>query len=191
MLQSIGIRIHQYLDDWLLQAPSQQICRDQAKQPVAFVQELGWVINFKKSELTPTQKFDFLGYRFDLSKGEVLPTEKKWLILTTAIENLNNNLTTTPRILMSFIGILASLEKTVPTGRLHMRPFQQYLKTHWKYLQSLDKEIPCSEILKKHLIWWKNKKKCPDRAVPYMQRNTISYCSQTHLSRAGVHIWET
>ena len=59
---------------------------------------------------------------------------------------------------MSFIGILASLGKTVPIGRLHMRPFQWYLKT-----ESLDKEIPCSEILKKHLMWWENKKKCPDR----------------------------
>ena len=57
---------------------------------------------------------------------------------------------------MSFIGILASLEKTVPMGRLHTRPFQWYLITHWKYPQSLDKKIPCSEILKRQLIWWKN-----------------------------------
>ena len=34
-------------------------------------EELGWVINFHKSELIPTQQFDFLGYRFDLSKHEV------------------------------------------------------------------------------------------------------------------------
>ena len=67
---------------------------------------------------------------------------------------------------MSFIGILASLEKTVPMGRLHMRPFQWYLKTHWRYPQSLDKKIPCSEILKRHLIWWKNLKKCVDRLSP-------------------------
>ena len=101
MLQNMGIRIHQYLDDWLLRAPTQQICMEQSRQLVQFVQELGWVINFKKSELTPTQKFDFLGYRFDLTKREVLPTEKKWLILTAAIEGLNNSQTTTPRILMS------------------------------------------------------------------------------------------
>ena len=29
---------------------------------------------------------------------------------------------TTPRLLMSLIGVLASLEKTIPMGRLHMRP---------------------------------------------------------------------
>ena len=75
---------------------------DPSYRQLKFVQELGWVINFKKSELTPTQKFDFLGYRFDLNKDEVSPTEKKCHILTTAIGGLNNSLTTTPRILMSF-----------------------------------------------------------------------------------------
>ena len=104
----------------------------------------------------PTQNFDFLGYRFDLAKGEVSPTEKKWQILTKAIHQLRNSLTTTPRVLMSFIGVLASLEKTVPMGRLHMRPFQWYLKAHWKYPQSLDMKIPCSEILKSHLSWWRD-----------------------------------
>ena len=111
MLQNRGIHIHQYLDDWLLRAPSEEICFQQSKQLVTFVQELGWVINFQKSELKPTQNFDFLGYRFDLAKG-------KWQILTKAIEQLQNSLTTTPRVLMSFIGVLASLEKTVPMGML-------------------------------------------------------------------------
>ena len=36
-------------------------------------------------------------------------------------------------------GTLASLEKTVPLGRLHMRPFQWYLKSHWKFPQSRTK----------------------------------------------------
>ena len=43
---------------------------------MAFVKELGWVINFQKLELNPTQHFDFLGYRFDISRGKVSPTEK-------------------------------------------------------------------------------------------------------------------
>ena len=67
------------------------------------------------------------------------------------IYQLQNSLTTTPRVLMSFIGVLASLKKTVPMGMLHMRPFQWYLKDHWKYPQSLDMKIPCSKILKSHL----------------------------------------
>ena len=188
MLQNRGIRIHQYLDDWLLRAPTQQICMEQSKQLVEFVQELGWVINFKKSELTPTQKFDFLGYRFDLVKGEVLPTEKKWQILKNAIEGLDNSVTTTPRMLMSFIGILAALEKTVPMGRLHMRPFQWYLKTHWRYPQSLDKIIPCSQILKKHLIWWKDPKNVLTGSPLYAEEHNLLLFTDASVKGWGAHL---
>ena len=65
---------------------------------------------------------------------------------------------TTPRLLMSLLGVLASLEKTIPMGRLHMRPFQWHLKTHWQYPQSLDLKIPVSNLLKSHLQWWKDTK---------------------------------
>ena len=59
---------------------------------------------------------------------------------------------------MSLIGVLASLEKTIPMGQLHMRPFQWYLKTNWQYPQSLDLKIPVSNFLKSHLQWWKDPK---------------------------------
>ena len=65
---------------------------------------------------------------------------------------------TTPRLLMSLIGVPASLEKTIPMGRLRMRPFQWYLKTNWQYPQSLDLKIPVSNFLKSHLQWWKDPK---------------------------------
>ena len=41
---------------------------------------------------------------------------------------------------------ISSLKNTVPLGRLHMRPFQWYLKSHWKFPQSLDKRIPVTEL---------------------------------------------
>ena len=47
---------------------------------------------------------------------------------------------------MSLIGVLASLEKTIPMGRLHMRPLQCYPKTYWQYPQSLDQKIPVSNL---------------------------------------------
>ena len=42
----------------------------------------------------------------------------------------------------------------MPLGRLHMRPLQWYLKTHWRYPQSLDIPIPASQVLRDHLQWW-------------------------------------
>ena len=82
------------------------------------------MINLKKSELEPTQKIDFWGYHFDLVQGKVFPTEKKLKILEKSVQDMEIASQTTPRLLMSLIGVLASLEKTIPMGRLHMRPFQ-------------------------------------------------------------------
>ena len=60
----------------------------------------------------------------------------------------------TARCLMSLIGLLASTEKMVPEGRLHMRPFQFHLKEHWRYPQSLDNLLPWTEAIVAHLDWW-------------------------------------
>ena len=59
---------------------------------------------------------------------------------------------------MSLIGLLASMEKMVPEGRLHkvMRPFQFHLKEHWRYPQSLDNLLPWTEAIAAHLDWWQN-----------------------------------
>ena len=154
--QARNLRIHQYLDDWLLWSPTKEQCLKDSENLVKLVQELGWLINFQKTELVPTQKLDFLGYHFDLQRGLVFPTQKKLDRLKVQTVSIRKSLVLTPRKLMSLIGTLASLEKTVPLGRLHMRPFQWYLKSHWKFPQSLDKRIPVTGNFLNHLKWWKN-----------------------------------
>ena len=68
MAQSRGIRIHQYLDDWLLRAPCRETCVNQTQTLMALCQQLGWLVNLQKSELVPQQEFNFVGYHFDLSR---------------------------------------------------------------------------------------------------------------------------
>ena len=49
-----GIRIHQYLDDWLVWARSHQTCLQHTQTLVAlFSRGLGWLVNIEKSELDP------------------------------------------------------------------------------------------------------------------------------------------
>ena len=55
---------------------------------------------------------------------------------------------------MSLIRVMASMEKTVPLGQIHMRPFQWFLKTNGQFPQSLNKVIPISQLIKDHLAWW-------------------------------------
>ena len=51
MAQNKGVRIHQYLDDWLVRATSHQTCLQHTQTLVAICEELGWIVNIEKSEL--------------------------------------------------------------------------------------------------------------------------------------------
>ena len=73
-----GIRIHQYLDDWLVRAGSYQVCLQHTQELVQICQRLGWIVNLEKSELEPKQIFNFVGYQFDLKAGRVRPTPDRW-----------------------------------------------------------------------------------------------------------------
>ena len=73
-----GIRLHQYLDDWLVRASSHQDCLQRTQVLVKMCQKLGWLVNLEKSELEPKQVFDFVGYQFDLRSGRVRPTPERW-----------------------------------------------------------------------------------------------------------------
>ena len=153
---SRGLRLHQYLDDWLIRSQSQEEAQVNTKAVVDLTQSLGWIINPEKSELKPTQVFSFVGNEYHLDSALVKPTQERWLKLQDLILQLKSKHVLTARCLMSLIGLLASTEKMVPEGRLYMRPFQFHLKEHWRYPQSLDNLLPWTEIISAHLDWWQN-----------------------------------
>ena len=156
MALSRGLRLHQYLDDWLIRSQSQEEAQVNTQAVVDLTQSLGWIINQEKSELKPTQVFSFVGYEYHLDSALVQPTQERWLKLQDLILRLKSRQVLTARCLMSLIGLLASTEKMVPEGRLHMRPFQFHLKEHWRYPQSLDSLLPWTETISAHLDWWQN-----------------------------------
>ena len=108
-----GIRIHQYLDNWLLRARSHQICVQHTQVLLKMCQQLGWLVNFEKSELEPKQVFGFVGYQFDLRSGWVRPTPDRWQILQEKILELLCLPACLVWQFMSLIGLLTATEKQV------------------------------------------------------------------------------
>ena len=149
-----GIRIHQYLDDWLGRATSHQTCLQHTQTLVALCRELGWLVNKEKSELEPKQVFHFVGYQFDLKEGRVRPTPERWQTLIDKIQSILSGPMCPVRQFMSLIGLLTATEKQVHLGRLHMRPIQWHLKNNWSVPESLEKVIPVPRLLYPHLRWW-------------------------------------
>ena len=123
---------------------------------VHLVKSLGWIIILGKSDLVPTQKNEFLGYKFDLRVGLVFPTHKEIDHLLEKKVSMLKAFHTSPRKLMSLIGSMASMEKTIPLGRrMHMKSLQVYLKTH--DISSVSGYsiscVPCSQGV---FQWWTN-----------------------------------
>ena len=93
--------------------------------------------------------------------------------LQDLILRLKSKCVLTTRCLMSLIGLLASMEKMVPEGRFHMRPFQFHLKEHWRYPQSLDSLLPWTEAIAVHLDWWQNPSNMMKSANLYPKDHSI------------------
>ena len=149
-----GIRIHQYLDDWLVRATSQQVCLQHTQDLVKICQEQGWLVNLEKSELEPKQIFDFVGYQFNLRAGRVRPTPDQWQNLQDKISEILSLPTCPVWQFMSLIGLLTATEKQVHLGRLHMRPIQWHLQNNWRVPESLEKVISIPRSLHPHFQWW-------------------------------------
>ena len=115
-----GIRLHQYLDDWLVRATSHRACLQHTQVLVQLCRQLGWLVNIEKSELDPKQVFNFVGYQFDLQSGRVRPTPDRWQSLQEKILELISRPACSVRELMSLIGLLTATEKQVHLGRLHI-----------------------------------------------------------------------
>ena len=92
---------------------------------------------------------------------------------------------------MSLIGLLASTEKMVPEGRLHMRPFQFHLKEHWRFPQSLDNLLPWTETISAHLEWWQNPTNVMKGADLHPKDHSIQLFTDTSNEGWGAHLEQT
>ena len=158
-----GIRIHQYLDDWLVRARSQHICLQHTQILVKMCQDLGWLVNLEKSELEPKQVFDFVGYQFDLRSGHVKPTPDRWQSLQDKIQALLLLPACPVRQLMSLIGLLTATGKHVHLGRLHMRPIQWHYQKQLKGTRISREGYPSTKVPAPSLAMVARGRQCTSR----------------------------
>ena len=186
-----GLRLHLHLDNWLLRSPTQEEAQVNIQALVDLTQSLGWIINQEKSKLKPTQVFSFVGYEYHLDSALVKSTQERWLKLQDMILRLESKHVLTARCLMSLIGLLASMEKMVQEGRLHMWPFQFHLKEHWRYPQSLDSLLSWTEIISAHLDWWQKPTNVMKGSDLHPKDHIIQLFTDTSKEGWGAHLEQT
>ncbi|PIK38121.1 hypothetical protein BSL78_25033 [Apostichopus japonicus] len=187
-LRRRGVTLYVYLDDWLVVGSSQSEAADNVHKTLHTLRELGWIVNEKKSRLSPTQTTQFLGAILDFSAGVARPSEERITAVRTTTQQILSHQESPKMMWLRALGLMASLVDVVRLCRLHMRPLQLHL------LKSADPTDPDmttpihrSEETTQHLRWWLD----PDnwsQGVPFtIELPMTSVTTDASLTGWGAH----
>ena len=108
-----GVKLHVYLDDWLIHADTPQQALLHAQTTIGVLQFLGWIINFEKSDLTPSQDFQFIGCSSTLDNSQWRPCRR----CVSKVQSVYQHWMTNPNIkahdLHRLLGILVFMASLV------------------------------------------------------------------------------
>ena len=128
LLRSMGIRMVVYMDDMLLMASSKQMIQEHMYITLFLLENLGFIINHKKSILDPSQEIEFLGMMVNSQTMELrLPGEKIKKIRSEA-RNILSTATPSARSLAQLLGKLNATTPALQVAPLFCRALQTCLK---------------------------------------------------------------
>ena len=84
-LRMQSIRLAVYLDDWLALNAGRRFLLKNMEAILSLLSRLGFLINKEKSNMTPTQDIIYIGGRFCLEKGIVMPTPERIVQLKSTV----------------------------------------------------------------------------------------------------------
>jgi hypothetical protein len=157
LLRERAVLIYPFLDDCL----GRNACLEQLvwgrDRTLQILQEAGFIINLKKSHLTPSQDLTFIGAHFRTDLGMVyLPCERAQALAAYS-KTFRVGSYKTAREYMRFLGFIASTLEVVPHARLRMRPLQLYLLSKWRPVsEDYNAKIMVKRDLLPHLQWWQS-----------------------------------
>ncbi len=123
-----GIRVLNYLDDWLLLAHSRELVSHHRDIVLAHIHSLGLRMNAKKSVLLPSQRTLFLGVRLDSVQMQARLAPARIPDLTACLARFKLGQNVSVGTCRRLLGLMASASPVLPLGLLHMRPFLWWMK---------------------------------------------------------------
>ncbi|KAG0755157.1 hypothetical protein G6F24_012020 [Rhizopus arrhizus] len=153
--RSQGYRISAYLDDWILAANSKQLAIQQAQAVLALLQQLGWIVNYKKSVLTPTQQLEHLGFLLNTrTMMASLPLKKLRDIRRSIKQILDKPSRQTPRTVHSLTMRIQAATFAIFPARLYTRHLLYFKNQVVKSDTDWDRLRPLDQASKEELRWW-------------------------------------
>jgi hypothetical protein len=153
-LRKMGIRLVYYLDDICILAKTKQQMDQQTQLVMNHLQQLGFIINHTKSDLTPKKIQEFLGFQFNTTNMTIQVPVKKMKKLATTINQATK--TKSCRWIAGLLGKITSMLPAIADALLHIRYIQRDLAKalHGKY--NWERQCPLSMEAQGELEWWKN-----------------------------------
>lgn len=125
------IRIHQYLDEWLLLASSHQETIDSTQLLLRLCAQLGIRINFEKFCLHPAQEMVYLGVGIQSIPLKAFPMWARVDNILSLLQDFLDSRHPTAKEWQTLLGHMASLFHLVPGAQLRMRSLQLRLRSQW------------------------------------------------------------
>jgi hypothetical protein len=151
-----GIRLIIYLDDILIMAESQDLVLHHAASVLNLLESLGFLVNYKKSLLVPSQQIEFLGLLID-SKALTLqlPGEKLRKIRKNC-QKLLGLQEVSIRELSKFLGLLTSSIQAIFPAPLHFRHLQHLKNQAMSSQRSYEAMTLLDQASREEIIWWRD-----------------------------------
>ena len=138
-----------YLDDFIVVAPTELECKRVMSRLIDLLQELGFVIAWKKV-VPPSQVITYLGIQIDsISMSLTLPSHKV-IKLKSLVNEFKDKVTCTVKNLQVLAGHLAHASSVVRGGRTFSRRVINLLK----YVSGENSVIRLPDWFKEDLAWW-------------------------------------
>ncbi len=126
-LREVGVRILNYLDDWLILAQSREQLGDHKNLVLRHLSQLGLRVNWEKSKLSPVQRISFLGVELDSASMMTRLTEERAQAVLNCLSSFRGRNVVPLKQFQRLLGHMASAAAVTPLGLLHMRPLQHWL----------------------------------------------------------------
>ncbi|KAI2650039.1 Transposon Ty3-G Gag-Pol polyprotein [Labeo rohita] len=124
-----GIRILNYIDDWLILAASESLAVQHRDVVLAHMKALGLRLNAKKSVLSPSQRTTYLGVVWDSTTMQARLSPARIESILAAVRRVKEGRSLTVKQFQQLLGLMAAASNVIPFGLLYMRPLQWWLKT--------------------------------------------------------------
>ncbi len=123
-----GIRVLNYLDDWLILAHSRELVSRHRDIVLGHIHSLGLRVNAKKSVLLPSQRTVFLGVRLDSVQMQARLAPARIPVFTACLARFKLGHHVSVGTCRRLLGLMAAASPVLPLGLLHMRPFLWWMK---------------------------------------------------------------